>query len=61
MCPNLPIKVDVFVDLFFRQVLTLTEAVNFFSTVLGDEEVEDESENETISSVSLLNISTIPM
>ena len=61
MCPNLLIKVDIFVDLFFRQVLTLTEAVNFLSTVLGDEEVEDESENETISSVSLLNISTIAM
>ena len=41
--------------------MTLTEAANFFSTVLGDEEVEGESENETISSVSSLNISTIPM
>ena len=58
MCPNLPIKV---VDLYFHQVLTLTEAANFFSTVLGDEEEEGESENETISSVSSLNISTILM
>ena len=58
MCPNLPIKVDVFVDLYFHQVLTLTEAANFCSTVLGDKEMEAESENETISSVSSLNIST---
>ena len=49
------------VDLYFHQVLTLTEAANFFSTVLGDEEEEGESENETISSVSSLNISTILM
>ena len=56
MCPNLPIKV---VDLYFHQVLTLTDAANFFSTVLGDEGVE--GEKETISSVSSLNISTIPM
>ena len=61
MCPNLPIKVDAFVDLYFHQVLTLTEAANFFSTISGDEHVEGESENETISGVSLLNISTIPM
>ena len=52
MCPNLPIKVDVFVDLYFHQVLTLTEAANYFSTVLGGEKVEGESQNETISSVS---------
>ena len=26
MCPNLPVKVDVFVDFYFHQVLTLTEA-----------------------------------
>ena len=46
-------------DLYFHQVLTLTEAANFFFTILGDEEVEGESENESTSSVSLLNISTI--
>ena len=61
MCSNLPIKVDIPVDLYFHQVLTLTEAANFFSTVLGDEEVESESENETISSIYSLNISTFPM
>ena len=26
MCPNLPVKADVFVDFYFHQVLTLTEA-----------------------------------
>ena len=61
MCSNLPIKVDIPVDLYFHQVLTLTEAANFFSTVLGGEEVEGESENETISSIYLLNISTFPV
>ena len=48
-------------DLYFHQVLILTEAANFFFTVgvLGDKEVEGESENESASSVSLLNISKI--
>ena len=61
MCPNLPVKVDVFVDLYFDHVLTLTEAANFFFTILDEEEVKGESENETISSVSSLNVSTIPI
>ena len=57
----MPIIVDVFVDLYFHQVLTLTQAANFFPTALSDEEVECESENETISNISSLNISTILM
>ena len=55
----MPIIVDVFVDLYFHQVLTLTQAANFFPTTLSDEKVECESENETISNISSLNISTI--